>query len=86
MATSVLLLWLLAVLPVTVSLCRKCRCRKRAFIWLPCFLPSCADTMALGSRAGWRWFWTGWGGFFEKQYMEAILMKDLIRLTDLQKK
>lgn len=30
-----LLLWLIVVLPVTVSLCRKCRRKKKAFTWLP---------------------------------------------------
>ena len=30
-----LLLWLIAILPVTVSLCRKCRRKRKAFTWLP---------------------------------------------------
>ena len=30
-----LLLWLLAVLPVTVSLCKKGHSRQRSFVWLP---------------------------------------------------
>ena len=30
-----LLLWLLAVVPVTVSLCKKCYCKKKSLIWIP---------------------------------------------------
>lgn len=30
-----LLLWLLAILPVTISLCKKCRRKKKSLTWLP---------------------------------------------------
>ncbi len=30
-----LLLWLLAILPVTFSLCKKCFQKKKSFVWLP---------------------------------------------------
>lgn len=30
-----LLLWLLAILPVTISLCKKCRYKKKSLTWLP---------------------------------------------------
>lgn len=35
MGVVLLLLWLLAALPVTISLCRKGYCKKRSFVWLP---------------------------------------------------
>lgn len=30
-----LLLWLLAILPVTISLCKKCCQKKKSLVWLP---------------------------------------------------
>lgn len=30
-----LLFWLLAILPATISLCKKCRCKKESLTWLP---------------------------------------------------
>lgn len=30
-----LLLWLLAILPAAVSLCKKCRRRRKSLVWLP---------------------------------------------------
>ena len=28
-------IWILAILPVTISLCKKCYAKKKSFVWLP---------------------------------------------------